>query len=144
MSNETYDPKELMVVMGPVLISGWAPESMVNIEYDSPRFTVQVGADGESIWSKSYINTATITITLMPNADSNVGLFALHAADLASNKGLVEFALKSTATGKHFAGLARIVETPGQDFQVEAQPTTWVIKASDLKPVLTQSPGPIL
>jgi hypothetical protein len=129
----TYDPKNVALDFAAVRITGFADGSFVNVEYDADDFSHQTGADGEGVWNRGHTRSASITVQLMPTASSNaIPLMAAHAADLASNSGLLPFVLIDNMTKTSHVGLARVTKTPGRDYQKQTQPVTWVLRSGNL------------
>lgn len=136
MGFHAYDPKNVKLVFGPVLVEGFAEGSFVNVEYNADFFTLQVGSDGESSRSKSNNNSARLTVQLMPGAAANIGLGAALAADKAIGAGVFPLALTDLSTGSTFiAENAWVVRDPGYDYQTEAQPREWVFETDNLQSV---------
>lgn len=130
----SYDPKNVKLVFGPVLVEGFAEGSFVNVEYNEDQFTLQVGSDGESSRSKRNNNSARLTVQLMPGAAANAALSAILSADKAAGAGIFPVALTDLSTGTTFAGAnAWLVRDPGYDFQTEAQPREWIIETDNLE-----------
>ena len=61
MGLHNYDPANVKLVAGPVLVEGYAEGSMVNVESNADLFTLQTGSDGESTRSKSNNRSARVT-----------------------------------------------------------------------------------
>ena len=93
MGFHQYDPANVKLIFGPVLVEGYAEGSTVNVEYNNDQFTLQVGSDGESSRSKSNNNSARLTVMLMPGAAANIGLGAALTADKAIGLGVFPLAL---------------------------------------------------
>lgn len=131
-----YDPKNVKLVFGAVLVEGYAEGSFVNVEYNEDLFSLQIGSDGESSRSKSNNRSARITVNLMPGAAANIGLGAALAADKAAGAGVFPLALTDLSTGSSFiAEGAWIVRDPGYDFQTEAQARQWIFETDNLEAV---------
>lgn len=136
MGLHAYDPKNVKLVFGVVLVEGFAEGSMVNVQYNADRFTLQSGSDGESSRSASNNNSARITVNLMPGAASNIGLGAALTADKATGAGIFPLALTDLSTGTTFiAKDAWIVRDPGYDYQTEAQSREWIFETDNLDSV---------
>lgn len=48
---KTYDPKKVMVIFGPVVLTGFAEDTFINIETDGDGTTAVVGCDQEIVRS---------------------------------------------------------------------------------------------
>lgn len=136
MGFHAYDPKNVKLVFGAVLVEGFAEGSMINVEYNGDLFTLQVGSDGESSRSKTNNNSARLTIQLMPGAAANIGLGAALSADKAAGAGIFPLQLTDLSTGTTFiAENAWVVRDPGYDFQTEAQPREWILETDNLEAI---------
>ena len=133
MGLHQYDPKEVTLIFGGALITGYAEGSFINVEYNGDLFTLQVGSDGEGTRSKSNNSSARITVTLMSGSIGNLLLNAALQADKAGGAGALPLALTDLSTGTSFvAEGAWVVRDPGRDFQTEGQPTEWILEAHEL------------
>lgn len=134
MTLHQYDPKEVSLIFGGALITGYAEGSFINVEYNGDLFTLQVGTDGEATRSKSNNNSARVTVTLMPGATGNALLNAAFQADKAGGAGAVPLAITDPSTASVFgAEGAWVTKDPGRDFQTEGQPIEWVIETDNLQ-----------
>ena len=64
MALKTYDPKQISVIVGGAIISGFADGEFVTTERNEDAFTLNVGADGEGGRVKSNNKSGRITLTL--------------------------------------------------------------------------------
>ena len=86
---KTYDPKKVMVIFGPVVLTGFAEDTFINIETDGDGTTAVVGCDQEivrSIDPGSIIKK--VTLSLLQSSDSNDELSAIHDVDNQAGAGL--------------------------------------------------------
>ena len=74
----TYDPKKVNVIVGGVVITGFADGEMVVGERNTEKRTQVVGAKGEVDIVQSADNTGKITITLKHTSPSNHVLKGLY------------------------------------------------------------------
>lgn len=127
----TYDPKQVKILLDGALISGYADGTFVNIEFNNDAYSLLVGADGESVRSKSNDRSAKITFTLLPTSRANAILDAFQKTDRLTNLGRFAISIVDMLTGTNFlAPAAWVVKDPGQDFQKEAQAKTWVCETA--------------
>ncbi len=134
MGLHQYDPKEVTLVFGGALITGYAEGSFINIEYNGDLFALAVGSDGEGTRSKSNNSSARITVTLMSGSVGNRLLGAALSADKAAGAGAVPLVVTDLSTGSSFAAEgAWVVRDPGIDFQTEGQPIEWILEAHELQ-----------
>lgn len=131
-----YDPKEVTLLVGPAIISGYADDTFINIEYDEDTYTLMTGCDGETIRSRSHVRSAKITISLMPSSIANTILMAYHVADLAGNAGAVTLAIRDGSNNTiHSSEGVWVEKTPGREYGKEAKAVQWVLRAARLETV---------
>lgn len=82
-----YDPKDVTVILGSVIVNGFADGTFVSAAMREDAFTLAVGADGDAGRAKSNDRSGAVTFTLLQTAKANALLTALHVADLASSNG---------------------------------------------------------
>lgn len=87
-----YDPGQIVIVFGPVLIQGgFAPDSFVKIARAEKSFSSKPGADGEVTRVRSRVKMGSFTFTLQATSGANALLNALVLADEASPSGVSIF-----------------------------------------------------
>ncbi len=136
MTVQHYDPKSITIIFGPVLMSGFAPDTFLMVEKNVDIFSLQVGADGEACRTRSRNNSARMTVTLMQSSPVNDLLSALHEVDRAapSGSGCLPFLVKDLVGRSLFAAeLSWIVKPAPAEFGVEAGTREWVIETADLQ-----------
>ncbi len=92
---KTYDPKKVMAIFGPVVITGYAEDTFINIETEGDGITAVVGCDQEivrSIDPGSIVKK--ITFSLLQSSDSNDQLSIIHDTDNQAGAGLLPLAIK--------------------------------------------------
>lgn len=72
-----WDPNAVVVTVGDFIISGYAPDTFVNVAPTTDVFTLQTGAGGEKARVISQDDSATLTLTLMEGSASNDDLSTL-------------------------------------------------------------------
>ena len=94
-SVKTYDPKQVTVIVGPVIVTGFAESTFINIETNGDGITAVVGCDQEIVRTISPGSILrTITLTLLQSSDSNDELSLLANMDNQSGAGIVPLAIK--------------------------------------------------
>jgi hypothetical protein len=78
MTTKLYDPGQIVIAVGPNIISGAAPGTFVEVEQDEDTFTQTTGAGGETALTRNRNQAGKVTITLMQGSTSNDVLSALH------------------------------------------------------------------
>ena len=82
-----YEPDQHDVRFGLVPLSGFGPDTMVEIEEDEDAFTTVKGVDGDITRSKTLGQLAKIKVYLMQSSTSNAVLSAAHILDKKSPGG---------------------------------------------------------
>jgi len=77
MAVDTYDPRDVMVVVDGTVITGFAEGTFVTAEKASDNYVKYVGAQGEVARSRNADPTGTITVTLNQTSPSNSFLNSL-------------------------------------------------------------------
>ncbi len=136
MALKIYDPDEITIVMGPVLItSGLADGEFVRVEQESDTFADVVGTDGEVARSKTNDRRATITFMLMQTSDFNDQLSALSALDKSTSGGagvVPLFIRDRQGRAIYAAENAWIQKDPDVSFDREATAREWTIRTDNL------------
>lgn len=70
MSVELYDPKLVNLIVGGIIITGFAEDSFIAVEKMEDTFTEYVGAKGEVSMAENANETGEITITLARTSPS--------------------------------------------------------------------------
>lgn len=71
MAVNTYDPRDVMVVVNGTVLTGLAEGTFVTAEKASENYVKYVGAQGEVARSRNADPTGTITVTLAQTSPSN-------------------------------------------------------------------------
>jgi len=91
----TYDPKQVVLTFGAILITGYASGTFINAERsNSPTFEKERGADGTVDRVNKNALDLTITLTVKQTSLVNAALSEAHAADQLTNKGIRPLLLK--------------------------------------------------
>ena len=133
MALKTYDPKQISVIVGGAIMSGYADGEFVTSERNEDAYSMAAGADGEVSRVKSNNKSGRITITLQQTSDSNTILTAFAAADELSNSGVVPVIIKDLK-GVTLVSAARawIVKYPATPFGKDVQNRAWVLETDEL------------
>jgi hypothetical protein len=90
MSNlYTYNPKMVVVTIGPVRVTGFAEDSFITVDPSTDGVTKKVGADGELVRSISPDDTYVVKIVVHKYAAINRYLELRLKADRESCNGLI-------------------------------------------------------
>lgn len=134
MAVRTFDPKEVVLVIGGVPIAGYADGTFISVERSSDTFEKISGADG--IISRSKLNdfSGELTITLAQTSPSNDILTGFAQADEKSNSGVVPVLLKDIGgTTVIFAAKGWIRKPPVVEFGKSISNREWMLDLADLE-----------
>lgn len=124
----TIDPKLVVVTMGPILITGYAPDTFLTIATEDDFFEKVRGADGSVERYAKNVYDAMITLTLLGTSLANELLMLLHESDKLANLGKVPFLMKDL-NGTTLAAFpqAWIKKTPDLEVSSSAVTREWTI-----------------
>ncbi len=132
-----YNPEEMTVLVGPVLItSGFADGEFLRVEGEADDVQDVAGADGEVAASRSSDRRATVTIILLQTAAANQGLSVL--SNLARNSpnmagAFVPFAARDqNGLAVYAAENSWVMKPPDASFDRTAQSREWPIRCANL------------
>lgn len=129
-----YNGKEVHVIVGGNLITGFATGSIAKVARNEDAFTFQANADGGGTRSKSNNRSGTITITLAQTSPSNDVLSTLALLDETANQGAVPVLVKDSLGRSVFsAQQAWVRKLPDSDFGVESGEREWALECGDLE-----------
>lgn len=130
---KTYDPKQVIVTVGDKQITGFAEDSMVEVDRLEDAWALTVGVDGEGTRAKSNNKAGTITLRLAASSDSNAVLGGFAIADEVSNAGLVPVLIKDKS-GQDIvvASQAYVKKMPTREFARENTTNEWVMETDNL------------
>ncbi len=134
---KVYNPDEITIVMGPVLISdGFADGEFLRIEPLAPLAQSVVGTSGEVAVSRSNDRRASIAIILLQTAAANLGLSVLaNLFKLSPNSAgaIVPFLAKDqNGISLHTAQNAWVMQEPAVNYDRTAQPREWQCEAANM------------
>jgi hypothetical protein len=129
MAVKTYDPKQVAIYFGPVVISGWVTAS---VSYEDDSFEHTSGVDGEEMRTKKNDGRATLTLGLVQSSDSNDYLSGIAAADRLTNSGVLPLIIKDNS-GRSLVESESAWVKKMPDFRREAspQPIEWMLSLSN-------------
>jgi hypothetical protein len=133
MPVSTYDPKQVILTVGGVPITGFADGTFITVERSNDSFTKSSGADGIVTRVKQNDKSGTITCTLAQTSPSNDILSAQAVLDEQSNAGVVPVQCKDNS-GRTvlFSAFAWIRKPPSVEFGKEVSNREWPMDAADL------------
>ena len=81
MAVKNYNPKKVSCALGRHIVSGFADDSMISIEYAGDGTSVVVGADGEIVRSVTPNSLYTLKLALQQTSPTNVYLQSMYEKD---------------------------------------------------------------
>lgn len=133
MSVTTYDPSQLVITFGPVLMSGYA-DADVTVERNEDAFTLKVGLDGKGTRTKNANRSGKVTIPLMQSSLCNDLLSGIAQLDEKAGAGVYPLLVKDlSGRTLHAAQTAWIQKQPASAFGKEAGPREWILETDNLE-----------
>ncbi len=131
---KTYDPKQIVIIVGGVQLTGFADGSFVTVRRNADAWSLQMGTDGEGTRSKSNDKSGQIEVVLMQSSQGNAYLSNLALADELNNAGIVPALVKDNGgSSLHAAEQVYVKKTPDSEYAREAGPRTWVLETDNLQ-----------
>jgi hypothetical protein len=124
MAMKTFDPKEVTVVLGVSLITGFAADKSISIEIDDAQFNEDFGR-GEYTRFRKYGFKAQVTLTLTQASSSNFILNSYATLDREKNAGQFPLFIKDLGRESIFTCLDAYVATV--EYGNENKNRKWVI-----------------
>lgn len=129
---KTYDPKQVTLIFGIDIITGFTSGTFIDIGFNNPVATTVPGINAPSR-ALSSDNTGTCIITLDQTSLSNDTLTAAYIVDRASGTGVLPLTVKD-GSGRtiNFSETSWIEIVPRQTFGNEVSTREWTIGIGDL------------
>ena len=128
-----YSPDKITIVLGNILVGGYADGTFVKVTRDSESFKDEVGAGGDVVRVKNLDKRGSIVITVQSSSPTNDLLSALLIADEASGSAhvpvLVKDLIGTTLCGAENAWLLKPADI---EYGNEASSREWTIRCADL------------
>lgn len=130
---KTYEPKQVSLIVGGKIISGFSDGTFISLMRDEQAFTKKIGVDGEGTRSKSNNKGGKFEIELMQSSASNDDLSGFAAADESANTGAVPVRMVDNS-GRTVASCLTgwVQKIPDSPFAKEVQVRKWVIDTDEL------------
>lgn len=134
MATSTYDPRNVSVVVGTIMVNGFASGSMVKCERNNDTYSLEVGGDGYGVRSRNPNRSGKITIRLLQSSATNISLTAMAASDELLGEGIVTVTV-ADLNGKTLwsSPEAWVLKPPSSDHQDKASDREWVLECTDLE-----------
>jgi hypothetical protein len=133
MAVQQYDPKNISVIVGGKIISGFGDGTFVLAERNEQAWNLKVGVDGEGTRAKNNNRSGKVTLTLMQSSGSNDDLSAFASADELSNTGAVPLLIRDNlGTTICTALTAWVQKIANMEDAKEVSTRTWVLETDEL------------
>jgi hypothetical protein len=133
MAQHTYDPAKVLFSFAGIPVTGYAPDTFLEVERDEEAYTKQVGAAGEVVRTRNNNRGGKVTVTLMADSQTNDLLSAIAVADELTGVG-VGALLGEEANGTLLfnAANAWVQKMPRVERAKEAGTVQWVFDCAEL------------
>lgn len=108
----TYNPKKVTCALGNHIVSGFADDSFIAVEFAGDGASYVSGADGEIARSIDPSSVYTLKITLLQASLSNEKLNAFYENDKLNGTGTFPVTIKDILGGDTFTGGIAWVSKP--------------------------------
>lgn len=133
MSVRTYDPKQVVVVIGGTIMGGFADGTFVTVARENDAFAKSSGADGIVTRAKSNDRSGSLSLTLAQSSPSNDVLSVIAIADEQTSKGIVPVAIRDFSGRSTFvSAFGWIRKIPDSEFGKDVSDREWVFDLADL------------
>jgi hypothetical protein len=132
----TYNPCEVDIIYGPLLLDGFAEGEFITVDQDEDTFSRVVGSNGEACDSLNANDSTTVTVKLMGTSKSNPRLSALHTLDIQTGGRSPQALLIKDRSGNTLWATpnARIWKPGALSFDKQAKMVEWPIKTGGQPP----------
>jgi len=126
MGVRTYDPKQVIITIGGIPMSGFSDGTFLEIDRNEPTWNTVVGADGLVTRGKTNNFTGTLTLTLKQSSPSNDILSGFMAIDEATNSGVFPILVKDISGNSiYFAGRCWVTQYANSTFGKDISDRQW-------------------
>lgn len=132
----SYDPSQVVVVVGPVIVNGFSDGDAIMAERYEDNTSMKVGIDGQVGRARNANKTGFFTFKLLPTSSVNAQLSALFALDnLSSDAGVVLPIAIYDGSGADLAVATQawLKKMPSLTKGKEVGENEWVFDAADMK-----------
>ena len=127
-----YDPRQLLIALGPHIPSGFPDGTFINIERHGDGVRKVVGADGSVARSVDPDKTATLTLTVRWDSDTAAWAQNQYDMDNLTGEGTFSVLVKDLRGGLVFsAEEAWVEQPPGSEFATEMSDREIVIATGE-------------
>lgn len=135
MAVKHYNPKEVMVIFGEIIVEGIAEGTFVEVEPNEDAVSLYVGGDGKGTRAMNNNRSGTIKFTLSQSSKSNEKLSVLHELDRASGAGVRPVMVRDiNGTSLYTAATAWVKKGPNGTFSTKIETRQWTLETDSLIP----------
>jgi hypothetical protein len=118
---KTYDPKKVLISLGPHSVSGCSDGTFVSIEANGDGISKKVGCDGEVVRSIDPDGSAKVTITVLQTSPTVAYCQKQYDKDKATGSGTFPVLVKDMKGGLIFSAQdGWVVKPPTREFGKES------------------------
>jgi hypothetical protein len=132
----TYDPSQLVVTIGSVIVTGFDEGDAIDVKRYEDNYFIKGGLDGGVARARNANKTGSIEITLLATSGANDQLSNLFYADSLDNDGTpVTDVLLADLSGRTVCWAAQgwLKKLPDIKFGKEVGQRKWVVDCAALK-----------
>lgn len=111
---KTYDPAQVVVTLGPYLLSGFAEGTFIKVSRDEDAFSKKTGVDGETARARNKNRAGSVEVTLLQSSQSNDTLSQIAQADEVGGQGVYPLMIKdllgTTLVSAPFAWVKKLAD----------------------------------
>lgn len=112
MGMKTYNPKKVTCSLGSHIVSGYADDSMITIDFASEGTSYVVGADGEIVRSIDPAEIYTLKLAVQQTSTTNTYLQKMFDKDRKNGTGTFSVNIKDILGKEKFSGEVAWVTKP--------------------------------
>lgn len=133
MAVRTYDPKEVIITIGGVPMSGFSDGTFLEVVRTEPTWNMVVGADGFVTRGKTNNLSGLVTLTLKQSSPSNDVLSGFMALDELTNSGIIPVLIKDlSGNSTYFSGQGWVMQYANSTFGKDINDREWSIQLATL------------
>jgi len=128
----SYDPKQVIISIGGVTMSGFTDGTFLEVVRDEPTWQKVVGADGYVTRGKTNNFSGTLTLTLKQSSPSNDVLSGYMAIDEATNQGIFPVLVKDLSGNSiYFSANSWVTQYANSTFGKDISDREWTIALAE-------------
>lgn len=121
MSVATYNPKKVTCALGSHIVSGFADDSMITVEYAGDGTSYVTGADGEVVRSIDPSEVYTLKLAVQQTSKTNAFLQKKFEQDKKNGNGTFSVNINDILGNEKFVGGVAWVTKPASFVRGKAQ-----------------------